>query len=153
MIDTNWEEICKKCNEEGLPNHIDCEYYGEPNGCNSPTYGRHPAYKRELGNVQKMREALEYVLLCDATDETAMEDGLTDADRIAEYADHIEECQKKAKAALAAPPRNCDRFNTWEEANKAFAKENAHRIGFMNLYTDVLKWLYASATEKEGGGE
>ncbi len=79
------------------------------------------AYKRELGNVQKMREALEYVLLCDATDEAAMEDGLTDAERIAEYADHIEECQKKAKAALSAPPRNCDVGTAKEQTERFMA--------------------------------
>lgn len=66
------------------------------------------ALKRECGNYAAMREALEYVLDFDATDDTAMEDGLTDGERVAEYADHIEECQKKARAALASPPRNCD---------------------------------------------
>ena len=68
------------------------------------------------GNNAKMREALEYVLHFDATDEAAMEDGLTDAERIAEYADHIKECQKKANAALAEPARNCDRFNNAVDA-------------------------------------
>lgn len=52
-------------------------------------------------DTDKMREALEYVLQFDATDEAAEQDGLTDAERIAEYADHIEECQKRARAALA----------------------------------------------------
>lgn len=66
------------------------------------------ANKRERGDVAKLREALKYVLQFDATDEAAEEDGLTDAERIAEYADHIEECQKKARAALAEPPRNCE---------------------------------------------
>ena len=56
---------------------------------------------RAPGSAAAMREALEYVLQFDATDEAAEEDGLTDAERIAEYADHIEECQKRARAALA----------------------------------------------------
>ena len=104
MIDTNWEEICKKCNEEGLPNHIDCEYYGEPNGCNSPTYGRHPAYKRELGNVQKMREALDIILV-----------QLRNIYHSPDYKDEpafVKTCLRSMEIAidyaLASPPRNCD---------------------------------------------
>lgn len=82
--------------------------------------GRHFVVKSSR-NGAKMREALEYVLHFDATDEAATEDGLTDAERIAEYADHITECQKKANAALSAPPRNCD-VGTAEEQFRRYHK-------------------------------
>lgn len=78
-------------------------------------------WRKRMGNAAAMRKALEYVLQFDATDEAAEEDGLTDAERIAEYADHIEECQKKARAALSAPARNCD-AGTAEEQAKRFKK-------------------------------
>ena len=99
------------------------------------------------GNGAKIREALEYVLHFDATDEAAMEDGLTDAERIAEYADHIKECQKKANAALAASARNCDRFKTKEEAAIAFANENKQWIPQQVLWelAPWLDWLFATA--------
>lgn len=75
-----------------------------PNGKNyEPVTDSHA-----IGNAAAMREALEYMLDFDATDDAAMDDGLTDAERIMEYADHIAECQKKARAALSAPPRQCD---------------------------------------------
>lgn len=38
----NWTEICAKCKEGDIEPRY-CEYYGEPNGCNSPTYGEHPS--------------------------------------------------------------------------------------------------------------
>lgn len=47
----DWRKICADCHEGEPPK--DCEYYGEPDGCNSPTYGEHPS----VGNTAKMREA------------------------------------------------------------------------------------------------
>ena len=36
--DPEWKDICAKCKDGDIePRH--CEYYGEPNGCNSPIYG------------------------------------------------------------------------------------------------------------------
>ena len=35
-----WEKICSSCREGIYP--TECEFFGEPNGCNSPTYGMHP---------------------------------------------------------------------------------------------------------------
>ena len=41
MIKTkDWTKICADC-KEGCPPK-DCEYYGEPGGCNAPTYGGPP---------------------------------------------------------------------------------------------------------------
>ena len=47
--------------------------------------------------------------------------------------------------ALADPPRNCDKFATWKEASRAFEDAHRKRVGFLNLYVDVLKWLFAPA--------
>lgn len=97
--------------------------------------------KKSSGDAAKLRKALETLLnLAYEVQDANSECG----PRVCITAQFIID---EAKSALTAPPRNCDRFSTWEEANKAFEKENAHRIGFMNLYTDVLKWLFAPATE------
>ena len=55
----------------------------------------------------------------------------------------------KAKAALAAPPRNCDRFKTKEEAAIAFAKEKKQWIPQQVLWelAPWLDWLFATATK------
>jgi len=148
--DPAWKAICEKCHDGDI--EPDCEYYGEPNGCNSPIYGEHPK-SQPIGNAAAMREALEYVLHFDATDETAMEDGLTDRERIAMYADHIEECQKKADAALSAPPRNCDiPFNvegtTWNDADKAWRVfKRTHPDAYFDTPNLVrcIEWLLATA--------
>ena len=57
---------------------------------------------------EQMREVLEYVLQFCTSDDAAMSDGLTDAERIMELSSHIDECQKRARAALALPRRQCD---------------------------------------------
>lgn len=43
----DWKNICAKCNDGDIEPHY-CEYYGEPNGCNSPIYGEHPTAKKSL---------------------------------------------------------------------------------------------------------
>lgn len=57
----DWRKICTDC-QEGEPPE-DCEYFGEPGGCNAPTMGKHPTCKEslEVGNAAKMREALKYL--------------------------------------------------------------------------------------------
>lgn len=57
--DPDWKDICAKCQYGDIePKH--CEYYGEPNGCNSPIYGEHPTAEKssEVGDTSKLREAL-----------------------------------------------------------------------------------------------
>lgn len=51
-----WKEICSKCSEGEIEPKF-CEYYGEPNGCNSPICGEHPT----VGNMAAIREFAEYV--------------------------------------------------------------------------------------------
>lgn len=43
------------------------------------------------------------------------------------------------KAALSEPPRNCDRFATWQEAKAAFWRE----VGDPADWQRLLEWLYA----------
>ena len=65
MIKTkDWTKICADC-KEGYPPE-DCEYYGEPRGCNAPTYGGPPPrYYDELREENaRLRAALKPVLEC-----------------------------------------------------------------------------------------
>jgi chromosome segregation ATPase len=58
-----------------------------------------------------------------------------------------------ADAALSSPPRNCDKYANHNDAMKAFdafVREQG-KLGFINPYTEAFKWLFAPATEKEGG--
>ena len=60
MIETkDWTKICADCQEGNPPE--DCEYYGEPRGCNAPTYGGPPPrYYEELREENKrLRAALK----------------------------------------------------------------------------------------------
>ena len=90
----DWRKICTDCQEGEPPK--DCEYFGEPGGCNAPTMGKHPTYKESLqvGNAAAMRAALDEIRVA------AMSDYEPDADYL------IEKCN----AALSSPPRNCDLF-------------------------------------------
>ena len=58
----DWLRICADCKEGEPPK--DCEYYGEPRGCNSPTYGGpHPRYYEELlSENARLRAAMKPVL-------------------------------------------------------------------------------------------
>ena len=60
----DWRRICADCKEGEPPN--DCEYYGEPRGCNAPTYGGPPPryYEELLSENARLRAALKPVLEC-----------------------------------------------------------------------------------------
>jgi len=105
----NWKEICAKCKDGDIePKH--CEYYGEPNGCNSPTYGEHPPTL----NMMAMYGALLKV--------KRLFDG-----RIM-FQQAIREAHEAVNAALAEPPRNCDVL-TLDAARKVwFAQEIVPRL-------------------------
>lgn len=55
----DWRRICADC-QEGKPPK-DCEYYGEPRGCNAPTYGGPPPiyYAELLSENARLRAALK----------------------------------------------------------------------------------------------
>ena len=106
------------------------------------------ANKRERGDCAKLREALDEIRVA------AMSDYEWDADYL------IEKCN----AALAAPPRNCERYATVDEAMDDFADEalieqwNALKAGKdRDMLAEELfvftRWLFAPATEKEGGND
>ena len=105
-------------------------------------------YKREVGNGAKMREALL---------ETTRQ-----LEPIVKYmhpnkAEHIglttvfaacEPIYKIAKAALAAPPRNCDRFARYYDALETFMPiSNPDGV----VIIDFADWLFAPY--EEGGAE
>ena len=96
-----------------------------------------------VGNAAAMREALEKIVAMPVLDEECQ----------------CPECVRQrtvrdiARAALAAPLRNCDRFRMAEEAHRMWRKYlGCHAILAQGWRTiDVLDWLFAIA--KEGGAE
>lgn len=105
--DPDWKDICAKCMDGDIEPHH-CEYYGEPNGCNSPIYGEHPS----TPNAVAMHACL-LKILAEMIDLGGMEAG-----RKAHFSpDAIAE---EIRQAFAVPPRNCDRFKTAAEAIDAY---------------------------------
>ena len=109
------------------------------------------AHKRERGDAAKLREALEFCVkgMCGFCRMDAEARGMT--------TECVNGCEalRKAKAALDAPPRNCDKYANHNDAMKAFdafVREQG-KLGFINPYTEACKWLFATATEKEGGAK
>ena len=58
------------------------------------------------------------------------------------------------KTALAAPPRNCDRFRDWEETLSAFREETGNRkpleLWLKSEIQEFAIWLFATASEQKG---
>ena len=106
------------------------------------------AHRRELaasGNAAKLREAL-----------TDAEKTLYDSSRsMYGIPPHLHALLARIRAALSAPPRNCDRFATVDEARKAHEEYRGDYImRASNKFDFPMKfeaWLFAPATEKEGG--
>lgn len=123
-----WQTVYASLNDEVAP--VEREYYGEPDGGNSPTHNAsmqtNPIQSvtdcNQVGNTAKMRKALEQVkLIAECTS------GLQFADN-----DKLRDIAQTAEAALAAPPRNCDVYKTVEElvyAMKDFC-DNRVKLGF-----------------------
>lgn len=63
----------------------------------------------------------------------------------AEFID-MPELVKRIDAALSSPPRNCDRFETWTEAKRAYWVEQGDPCDWRALGA----WLFGKA---EGGAE
>ena len=101
------------------------------------------AEMKSLGNTQKMREALKAA--------KQFLDG---------YLTNPMELRRKMDAALSAPPRNCDRFKTADEASKEFnylwnfvwkigggiVDGNAYQRRFQ-------EWLFAEAKGENDGSK
>lgn len=100
--DPDWAEICTKCHDGESPE--DCEYFGEPNGCNSPIYGQHPNTK-PCGNSAALREALKRIVAASIVAKNA---------NAPEWIlQRMADIFAMATTALSAPPRNCDIAQDW----------------------------------------
>lgn len=93
----------------------------------------------QVGNAAKMREALVKILWClewmfNNTDNKSLQS-------------HLCEPIVLAKSTLFAPPRNCDRFKTKEEAALAYAREANAFIPQSILWQigEWLDWIFAEA--------
>ena len=128
--DPDWKAICEKCHDGDI--EPDCEYYGEPNGCNSPIYGEHPK-AQPVGNAAAMREALK--------------EARKVIKAMGGYWARI--TLPIIDAALAAPARNCDRqiASAWDVL-KIWDKG----LDTASDMVALIEWLIAPA-EKEGKGD
>ena len=110
------------------------------------------ANKRERGDCAKLREAVCEILSYIESFHKYITPGkgkkLT---ALFAVADTI---RNNARAALAAPPRNCDRFASAEEAWDAYDEwVDSYRAQGKTEPFNEFGWLFAPATEKEGGVE
>ena len=153
--DPDWEAICEKCHDgEEPPN---CEYFGEPNGCNSPIYGQHPNMPR--GNGLKMRAALVQVQLFLSLVERHGHPTLNPGDKCV-ACKGVEELRALVCKALAVPARNCDVYDNPYDAADAWPDQEMcagrrYQKGTCDgcMYSParcVAKWLYDGAKEKRG---
>ena len=103
--------------------------------------------KRKCGDAAKLREAvvkIEKMAHCDL------------CNVYPKYRDKfnakIGGIEREARAALSAPPRNCDRFVSAEQAWDAYDEwvESYRSKGKTEPFNEF-GWLFAPATEQEGG--
>lgn len=140
----NWKEICARCIDGDIEPRY-CEYYSEPNGCNSPIYGEHPS----TPNAVAMRSCL-IKILAEMIDLGGMEVG-----RKARFSpDAIAE---EIRQACAVPPRNCD-LHTADELKAIFKSELVSELPIANEHEKNLVMITANgvidtlfATTKKGG--
>ena len=102
------------------------------------------AHKRERGDCAKLREAVE------ESRRIASDLG---GCRLNDYWE-LNEIVRVCEASLAAPPRNCDRFKTAAEAIDAYQDLTGDQLATdsgMKEWVEFAVWLFAPATEKEGG--
>ncbi len=97
---------------------------------------------RAPGNAAALREALKaFIQLAD--------DGTIQPRTKGHHDEHcFVVAQGMARAALSAPPRNCDRYRTEEEALKAWDGLDENDAGDWFAFTD---WLFAPAKEASNG--
>lgn len=104
----------------------------------------------EANNVQKMRDALEKIVIAAKVYTEAPDDQYP-----AVVSGLAATVCKKARDALVAPARNCDVYKTPEDCMREFesyVREHG-KLGFINPYTEVVKWLLAPAAELKGEGD
>lgn len=102
------------------------------------------AIKRERGDCAMLRKALEELVA-----NIEMRSSTFGLNVIVDTKTYLD-----AKTALAATPRNCDRFASAEEAWDAYDEwvESYREKGKTEPFNEF-GWLFASATEKEGGAK
>lgn len=158
----DWRNICAKCMDGDIEPKF-CAYYGEPNGCNSPIYGEHPTTEKTsaVGNMAAVRKALLYFVHDFASFRQDVEHGNL---HMMQCMDFVKKFIPLMEAALAAPPRNCDRFADETDAQIEFlnevwlisvTKETALERDRFENWTDEMKsayakWLLAPAKEQNG---
>ena len=118
------------------------------------------AYKRERGDCAKLREAASYLTSIFSCDIQFLERHAKELRDTGAYGggiiEHILHSITLARAALAAPPRNCDRFDSSTQARAEWYKtEVLPRVeGVVSgVEPPFVDWLFAPATEKEGGND
>ena len=94
---------------------------------------------KDGGNAAAMREAL---LRCEA---------ISCLPEIREQ-QCVRDMRNIITAALSAPPKNCDLYNTPEESIRMFETyiRESGKVGFINPFTEVVKWLFAPSAERKG---
>ena len=107
---------------------------------------------RTVGNAAAMREALEMMSALFANGVIC-----TSYANTPEEMEQIEELCRKAKAALSAPPRNCDVYQSDEEAFNAWKAERGFRNvglgqGGYGMAWAFVRWLFFTI-KKEGGAK
>ena len=107
------------------------------------------ALRRERGDCAKLREAVK--CLMDNLNIHLMQPIELITVNRAELDGMVMVCEK----ALAAPPRNCDILTDFNDAITTLADERNWHDGKWDSerYCILASWLFAPATEKEGGAE
>ena len=96
---------------------------------------------KERGNAAALREALEpWIAFAEWLLENAGKDGLGAA--IRDDGPVIRQRLEELRAALAKPPRNCDKYGK-DEVRMAY---HLHGEGLMSMQA-LADWMYAPATE------
>lgn len=109
--------------------------------CNEVRRLRSASKESERGDCAKLREALDRLAIAS--------EGFLRTHSGQSYADTME-ALGKARAALAAPPRNCDRFGgDIDKLREACSRERGlnPEEDFPDVFPD---WLLAPSTEKKG---
>lgn len=100
---------------------------------------------RDAGNAAAMRAALRDLLMwLDEHGHSYSYAADTPDDEVKAIWRRREEIVGRARAALAAPPRNCDRFATVDEAKAEWLRTNAKLLSSTGLMP-FESWLFAKA--------
>ena len=102
------------------------------------------ARKRELGDAAKLREALEELVA-----NIEMRSSTFGLNVMVDTKTYL-----GAKAALAVPPRNCERFQTVKQAKEAYSAEVRRIYIWDGCETErLVDWLLAPAMEQKGDND